>query len=261
MEIQPRHVRETRIAAAIALVALAAGAASDFLLDFWARNVMLTSVVANLLVLMVGVAVVNEYLAGRSARRWRLLGQFVLLELGRSARDVWIVLLERLGLEEGRDLPLDELRALVRSDHGSGRIAELADAVAVDPTTWTDVAEAAGQLSKDARAEVARWAPVMTSIGPFALPASRYLELAERLGRLAIVLSDNITGHPTSLPDVGDADWVRRNLSETIALAIILDRDFFEMADAIVPREWWKELEGLDREAHYRYLRGASGRS
>ena len=111
MEIQPRHVRETRIAAAIALVALAAGAASDFLLDFWARNVMLTSVVANLLVLMVGVAVVNEYLAGRSARRWRLLGQFVLLELGRSARDVWIVLLERLGLEEGRDLPLDELRA------------------------------------------------------------------------------------------------------------------------------------------------------
>ena len=140
-------MRETRIAAAVALVALAAGVASDFLLDFWARNAMLTSVVANLLVFMVGVAVVNEYLAGRAARRWRLLGQFVLLELGGSARDVWIVLVERLGLEEGRDLPLSELRALVRSERGSSRIAELADSAAADPATWPDLAAAATELS------------------------------------------------------------------------------------------------------------------
>lgn len=64
-----------------------------------------------------------------------------------------------------------------------------------------------------------------------------------------------------SVPDVGDAEWIRRSLSEAIELAIILDQDFFQMADSIVPREWWKELEGLDREAHYRYLVGSRGRS
>src|SRR5829696_3923002 len=64
----------TRIAGALSLLALAAVTVSDFLLtDFWDRNAMATSVVADVFVLMVGVAVVNEFLAARSRRRWQLV--------------------------------------------------------------------------------------------------------------------------------------------------------------------------------------------
>jgi ABC-type thiamin/hydroxymethylpyrimidine transport system permease subunit len=64
----------TRVSALLSMVALAAVALSDFLLTgFWDRNAMVTSVVADILVLIVGVAVVNEFLAARARREWRLL--------------------------------------------------------------------------------------------------------------------------------------------------------------------------------------------
>jgi hypothetical protein len=64
----------TRVSALLSMVALAAVALSDFLLTgFWDRNAMVTSVVADILVLIVGVAVVNEFLAARARRERRLL--------------------------------------------------------------------------------------------------------------------------------------------------------------------------------------------
>ena len=59
----------TRVGAVLSLLALGAVALSDFLLTgFWDRNAMVTSVVADVLVLIVGVAVVNELLSARSRR-------------------------------------------------------------------------------------------------------------------------------------------------------------------------------------------------
>jgi len=53
----------TRLAAALSLIALAFISVSDFLLtNFWDQHAMVTSVVADVLVLIVGVAAVNEFL-------------------------------------------------------------------------------------------------------------------------------------------------------------------------------------------------------
>ena len=49
---------------------------------FWDRNAMATSVIADIAVLIVGVAVVNEFLAARARREWRLLSDYGLVELG-----------------------------------------------------------------------------------------------------------------------------------------------------------------------------------
>lgn len=67
----------TRVSAALSLLALAAATLSDFLFTgSWDRNAMATSVVADVLVLVVGVAVVNEFLAARARREWRLLSDY-----------------------------------------------------------------------------------------------------------------------------------------------------------------------------------------
>ena len=61
-----------RAVGGVALLLILAGSITDVAVTmFWDRNAMLTSVLADVLVLVVGVAVVNEWLDIRSAERWR----------------------------------------------------------------------------------------------------------------------------------------------------------------------------------------------
>ena len=77
-----RHVRQTRIIAGLAILALAAAIASDQLANaFWSHHWLLTSLVSSLVVVAVSVAVINEALERRQRRRWSVLAQYVLFEL------------------------------------------------------------------------------------------------------------------------------------------------------------------------------------
>ena len=59
-------INGTRLAGGLSLIALILVTYSDLTLTrFWDRNAMATSMLADILVLLVGVAVVNEYLAAR----------------------------------------------------------------------------------------------------------------------------------------------------------------------------------------------------
>jgi hypothetical protein len=94
-----RATTVTRVSAALSVVAPVAAALSDFLLTgFWDRNAMVTSVVADVLVLVVGVAVVNEFVAARARREWRLLADYGLVELGEGDRHTWVMLAEHIGV-------------------------------------------------------------------------------------------------------------------------------------------------------------------
>src|SRR3954452_22156646 len=129
----PRATSVTRISAALSLMALAAVALSDFLLTgFWDRNAMVTSVVADVLVLIVGVAVVNEFLASRARREWRLLADYGMVELCEMARHIWGTLAQHIGVGRRESLTLGELRELVRSPGGQDTIRNLAREVAGD---------------------------------------------------------------------------------------------------------------------------------
>ena len=89
----------TRASAIISIIALAIVSISDFVFTgFWDQNAMATSVLADLLVLVVGVAVVNEFLTARARREWRLLSDYGLVELGEIARHTWVMLAQNIGV-------------------------------------------------------------------------------------------------------------------------------------------------------------------
>jgi hypothetical protein len=151
----PRATSVTRVSAALSLVALAAVALSDFLLTgFWDRNAMVTSVVADVLVLIVGVAVVNEFLSARARREWRLLSDYGLVELGEVARHTWVMLAQQIGVGQRESLTLSELRELVHCPQGEGTLRELALAVATDESRRRSLHELVADLAENARARL-----------------------------------------------------------------------------------------------------------
>ena len=93
------YLRQTRVGAALALLALAAAIASEqFAEHLWVRHPLLAGLASSAIVVMLSVAVVNEALEIRGRRRWRVLAQYVMLELVRDARMVWTAVVELAGV-------------------------------------------------------------------------------------------------------------------------------------------------------------------
>src|ERR1700674_5893421 len=85
--------------AILALLALVAGVVSDLEIGlFWADHTLLAGLVASVIVVMLSVAVINEILERRNRQRWSILAQYVLFELIRNARMVWLGVLDVAGL-------------------------------------------------------------------------------------------------------------------------------------------------------------------
>ena len=59
---------------------------------------MLAGLAASVLVVMLSVAVINEVLERRRRQRWSILAQYVMFELVRNARMIWLGVLEVAGL-------------------------------------------------------------------------------------------------------------------------------------------------------------------
>ena len=98
------YLRQTRAGAALALLALAAAVASEeFAEHLWVHHPLLAGLASSAIVVMLSVAVLNEALEIRRRRRWRVLAQYVMLELVRDARMVWTAVVGLAGL-----MPTDE---------------------------------------------------------------------------------------------------------------------------------------------------------
>src|SRR5437867_1419672 len=111
-----------RAVGGVALLLILVGSISDVTITmFWDRNAMLTSILADVLVLVVGVAVVNEWLDIRSAERWRTVAYYALIELLYACRDTWVRLSDELGVAEGERLSITELSQRVLADDGAAR--------------------------------------------------------------------------------------------------------------------------------------------
>ena len=61
---------------------------------FWDEHPLLAGLTANVIVVLLSVALLNEVLQSRSRRRWRVLAQYVMFELAHNARMIWIRVLE-----------------------------------------------------------------------------------------------------------------------------------------------------------------------
>lgn len=89
------YLRNTRVMAALAILAFGAAIISDETNGgFWGRHTLLAGLAASVIVVMLTVAVVNEVIERRSRQRWSILAQYVMFELIRNARMSWSGVLE-----------------------------------------------------------------------------------------------------------------------------------------------------------------------
>jgi hypothetical protein len=226
----------TRASAVVSIIALAVVSVSDFVFTgFWDQNAMATSVLADLLVLVVGVAVVNEFLTARARRDWRLLSDYGLVELGEIARHTWVMLAQNIGVGKRESLTLNELRDLVRSSKGEETVRELALAAAMDDARRLSLHELVSELADDARARLGRWAPILLETK---LPKviTRFVRLQVRLTRLQTVLWEDAQNWRPSYEGSGDNEWIADRVANLILLGSSLDVELLETVEH--PDRW-----------------------
>jgi hypothetical protein len=247
------YLTHTRIAAVVALLAFGFGVVSDVTAGgFWGRHALLAGLVSSVLVVMVSVAVINEVLERRRRRRWSVLAQYVMVELVRNARMVWLGILDVAGMvATGASQPesLDVGAQLVRDtpaltsalcsvmDHHDGR---------------TRVHEEIAFLAGHADEVMARWASVMLSAEVYADVIDRHVELAGDVAWINGML-DNADPPADALrrrrarsspavqiePGLG-SEWLASRIVVVAQLAERLDRGTLDLALRIVPVEWWE---------------------
>jgi hypothetical protein len=237
----------TRASAVLSLVALALATVSDFVFTgFWDRNAMATSVIADVLVLIVGVAVVNEFLSARARREWRLLADYGLVELGEAARHTWVMLAQDIGVGKRESLTLREFRELVRSSEGEATMRELALAAATDDARRRSLHDLVADLAENARARLGRWAPVLRET-PFPRAVTRFVRLQARLTRLQTVLWEDSLNWRPSYEGSGDADWIADRVANIIQLGSHLDLELIEAVEH--PERWGWGTRAKDEDS------------
>ena len=249
--------RRLRLAAGAGLLLVAAAVGSDFLIgSFWVRHALLTSLVANVLVVAITVVVLNEVLERRDRRRWNLLAQNALFVLTQSARATWTAMIELIGITEvqGGDVDLLRADALLAAD--TARVSAAAQDLLGQDDGSARLQRVSQALSGHYAEVIAGWAPVLVGARPYAEILDRHVELAGRLEWLSSVLSQNepaaedgrgrrtlarssvAAEHATAL---GGEKWLRDMAVSVIKLATQLDEQSREMAFSIVSQEWWAE--------------------
>lgn len=251
------YFRQTRLIALFALAALVAGVISDFTDGgFWARHSLLAGLVSSILVVMLSAAVINEIIEIRRRQRWRTLAQYVMFELVRSARMIWLGVLEVSGLLPTASPQEDFIE---RSAKIVGDTAQLTDAVRVvldTPEIYEHLHREIAFYAGHADEVLGRWAGVMLNVELYTEIIDRHVELAGDVSWMVALLDNK---HPPedarrlrrsrSSPAVQIAtepgsQWLAERIAVITQLAESLDRGTLDIALQIVPVEWWKERLG-----------------
>lgn len=249
--------RRLLLASCVGAGLIAAAAASDVLASsFWAGHTLITSLVANLLVVGVTLIVINDVLERRARRRWSLLAQNVLFALVQSSRATWTGLLELLDVGQVQSGSERSLRESARLADDAEGLTAAAEELLADEDRRERLQRVAHGLSEHASRVIADWAPVMVGARAYATTLDRHVELAGRLEWLASVLAHNEPAADQSPRDrnlarsnvaseraetLGNDEWICEQLLALIKLGIELDVDSHAHAYSIVPVTWWAE--------------------
>jgi hypothetical protein len=249
--------RRLLLAATVGLALILAAGVSDLLVgSFWERHGMLTSLVANLLVVGVTVAVINQVVDRRDRRRWNLLAQTVLFALIQSARATWTGMLEVLEVTHVESGSVQSLIDAKEVALDTARVGRAADELLRDEQRRARLQAASIALGNHASDVIAKWAPVMVGARPYAQVLDRHAELAARLQWLSDVLAYNEPPDGQSprertlarssvasehAEQLGSDEWLHDQILAVITLATELDYESREHAYAIVPLAWWAQ--------------------
>jgi len=254
------YLRQTRAAAAVALLALAAAIASErFAEDFWVRHPLLAGLAASVIVVMLSVAIVNEALEIRRRRRWRVLAQYVMLELVRDARMIWTAVVELAGLmpEDASPAAIDAAAGVVRD---TPRLTAAVHGLVTDADRRRALRDHVVRLVMHNDEVLGRWAAVMLNADAYAEVVDRHVELAGGLAWLGSLLEhsdpseDRLRRHmarsnaAVRVTGGMDDDRLAQRLVAITQLAEQLDRGTLDLALKIVPVAWWEARLGTSPE-------------
>jgi len=252
------YLRETRVLAVVALVALIAGVVSDALgRHFWARHPLLANLAASLIVVMLSVALVNEAVERRRRHRWRVLAQYVMLELVRHARMVWTGIIELAGLMPSDAHSAASINAGARAVRDTPRLAQGIRQLVADGDRRRLLHAGINRSVSRSDEVLGRWAAVMLNADAYAQLIDQHVELASDVAWLGSLLDefepiDEDRGRQRrsqSSPAVQIVGAIDDNqLADRVVgitqLAEELDRGTLELALRIVPVEWWAARHG-----------------
>jgi hypothetical protein len=252
-----RAERRLLLAASAGLATIVAAGVSDFVSgSFWERHSFLASLTANLIVVGVTVAVINEVIDRRNRRRWNLLAQNVLFDLIQTARATWTGLVEVLELAEVRAGDPESLHRCAVIARDASRVSPAIHRLLADEARRERLQRLATELSRHASDVIAKWAPVMIGARPYAEVLDRHVELAARLEWLSDVLIHREPPEDLSRSDrtltrssvatehaerLGHEEWLHDQILAVMRLATNLDFEAREYAYSIVPLSWWAE--------------------
>jgi hypothetical protein len=240
-----RHRRRRfifRTLGVVALLLLVGASVTDVALThFWDRNAMVTGIIADVLVLLVGVAVVNEWLDIRASERWRTVAYYALVELVYASRDAWVRLCNQLNIHEGEHATILELRNRVLEPGGFEILEVRAAQALADPVARRELFELVVELSDETREALTNWAPVMITTAPSADAINRFTRLHGRLMRLRFVLQEDIEGHRIPNIEVGDDAWAARRVAMIVRVGAELSEAYRSDAYKLVPPEEWSD--------------------
>jgi hypothetical protein len=231
-----------RAVGATALLCIVAASVSDVTVTrFWDRNAMLTGILADVLVLVVGVAVVNEWIDIRSAERWRTVAYYALIELLYASRDTWVRLSDELDVADDGTLTVRELSDQVLAEDGAAMLRDRAATALADPEARARLVDVVVQVSDVTRDALTNWAPIMITTRSSADAINRFTHLHGRLMRLRFVLQEDVVGYTIDTIEVGDDAWAARRVATVIRLGAQLAEAYRDEAFQIVSVEEWSD--------------------
>jgi hypothetical protein len=250
------YLRETRVAAAVAVLALAGGVVSDVLArGFWSRHGLLAGLAASVIVVMLSVALVNEVVERRRRQRWSVLAQYVMLQLVRNARLTWTGMLDLAGLMPPDPYTMSSLEAGARLVSDTPRLTLSIHDLVVDPDRRGILHQRIAHFVAHSDELLGRWAGVMLNADVYAEIIDRHVELVGDLAWLGS-LFDHLDppddeararswSHPAfQIEGELDDDQLTSRIVAITQLAAELDRTTLELALRLVPIEWWSNRLG-----------------
>ena len=251
------YLRHTRAMALLVLAAVIAGVASDVTGGtFWERHALLAGLVSSVLVVMLSVAVINEVLERRRRQRWSVLAQYVMFELVRNARMIWIGVLDLAGLLPTEANQRQSVNVGAQIVQDTTRLTAAVRGIVDDDDLRGRLHNEIAFLAEHADEVLGRWAAVMLNAEAYAEVVDRHVELAGDLAWIGAVLD---AGYPPddarrqrrarSSPAIQieaglGGEWLADRIVVITQLAENLDRGTIELALRIVPVEWWEARLG-----------------
>jgi hypothetical protein len=243
--------------AILALVALVAGVVSDFTNgSFWERHPLLAGLVSSVLVVMLSVAVVNEVIERRRRQRWSILAQYVMFELVRNARMVWLGVLELAGLLPTDANQQDSIDMSAQVVRDTTRLTAAVRTMVGDDDAHARLQQDIAFFAEHADEVLGRWAAVMLNAEVYAEIIDRHVELAGDIAWIGGILD---TSHPpddirrqrrarssaaVQIENEPGVEWLADRIVVITQLAEALDRGTLELALRIVPVQWWEARLG-----------------